>query len=451
MDFEKVCMMFTMQEPFYGILLSSMTRIPDHRMTTMGVTRSGNVFALHYNKDWFESLSVNTALELLKHEVLHIAFNHFDIWENKNPTPDVQKIRNIAADMEVNSYIDTSKVDVKIVTPDIYGWQGKLGTREYFSRLTKQQQEQQQQQQQDSQDNNSPLPKPSSAGQSDEDDEDFNDEEATDDDENEGENEGENKSSQNDSQNGSSSSGTGKGSKPQEELDEGLFDDHTIWPEDETPAEQEYTRNLVESLIQLAAEEVEKNHGPLPGEMLQRIEKIRQRPKPVTDWKRYFRRYLGNEFTDLIRKSKKRESKRFPDAAGNRHQRKSYILVAIDTSGSVCMPEYKEFFGQIKTLSETASFHVVECDSVIQHEYEFTGLIPETVHGHGGTDFQPVITLFNNNRRKYDALVYFTDGYSDIPNDTPKETLWVISSDGYQDRQRYKKNGASVVFIPKKQ
>ena len=221
--------------------------------------------------------------------------------------------------------------------------------------------------------------------------------------------------------------------------------------DDETPAEQEYTRNLVESLIQLAAEEVEKNRGTIPGEMLQKIEKIRQKPRPVTDWKRYFRRYLGNEFTDLIRKSKKRESKRFPDAAGNRHQRKSYILVAVDTSGSICMPEYKEFFGQIKTLSETASFHVVECDSTIQHEYEFTGLIPETVHGDGGTDFQPVITLFNNNRRKYDALVYFTDGYSDIPNDTPKETLWVISSDGNHDRQRYRKNGASVVFIPKKQ
>lgn len=443
MDFEKVCMMFTMQEPFYGILLSSMTRIPDHRMTTMGVTRSGNVFALHYNKDWFESLSINTALELLKHEVLHIAFNHFDIWENKNPTPDVQKIRNIAADMEVNSYIDTSKVDVNIVTPDIYGWDKRLGTREYFSRITKQQQEQQEQ---DSQDNNSPLPKPSSAGQSDEDD-DRNDEEE-DDNENEADDESEQENSQ---QTNNSSSSTGKSSKPQEELDEGLFDDHTIWPEDETPAEQEYTRNLVESLIQLAAEEVEKNHGTIPGEMLQKIEKIRQRPRPVTDWKRYFRRYLGNEFTDLIRKSKKRESKRFPDAAGNRHQRKSYILVAVDTSGSVCMPEYKEFFGQIKTLSETASFHVVECDSTIRHEYEFTGLIPETVHGGGGTDFQPVITLFNNNRRKYDALVYFTDGYSDIPSDTPKETLWVISSDGNHDRQRYRKNGASVVFIPKKQ
>ena len=226
------------------------------------------------------------------------------------------------------------------------------------------------------------------------------------------------------------------------------FDDHSRWPECENEQEVQELQQVIDDLIVNAAEDVEtKQTGTVPDFVKIRIEKIRKKPKPVADWRRYFRRYLGNEFTELIRKSKKRESRRFPDAAGNRHQRKSHILVAIDTSGSVCMPEYREFFGQIRTLNDKASFHVLECDTIIQHEYDFKGHIPETLHGHGGTSFQPPIDYFNKHRREYDALIYFTDGCGYIPNDTPKETLWVISSHGNHDRKRYLVNGAKAVFI----
>ena len=136
--------------------------------------------------------------------------------------------------------------------------------------------------------------------------------------------------------------------------------------------------------------------------------------------------------------------------AGNRKRRKSKILVAIDTSGSVSMPEYNEFFDQIRTLSQTANFRVLECDARIQFQYEFTGKQNQTLHGHGGTSFQPVIDFYNENRKDYDALVYFTDGEAPIPRDTPKNTLWVISSRGNKERSRYTVNGASVVFIPEK-
>lgn len=69
MDFEKICMMFTMQEPYYGIILSSMERIPDERIGTIGVSKYGNVFRLIYNPKFLESLNVDTILSLLKHEV----------------------------------------------------------------------------------------------------------------------------------------------------------------------------------------------------------------------------------------------------------------------------------------------------------------------------------------------------------------------------------------------
>ena len=234
-------------------------------------------------------------------------------------------------------------------------------------------------------------------------------------------------------------------------MKEGSFDDHSMWPDNMTEEEKENLNQVIDDMLVFAAEEVEKGCGSIPGELVGKITDIRNRkkPKPVADWKKYFRRYIGNEFSDLIKKSRKRESKRFPDAAGNRHKRKSHILVAIDTSGSVSMPEYREFFGQLRTMRKDVSFHVVECDTKIQFEYDFNGTIRDELHGGGGTDFQPPVDMYLANRRKFEGLVYFTDGGAPIPPNTPKETLWVVSSQGDHNRARYKVNGASVVFIPK--
>lgn len=440
MDFERICMMFTMQEPFYGIVLSSLLRKETPGLGTCGVGRSGNSFCLCYDKQWIESLPLDEALEVLKHETLHLCFNHFSLWDEDAKEPEEQKIRNIAADLEVNSYIRKDKLSEKAkqewLFADQFGWNEKEGTREYYSRLKQQQREEQEQQAQANQPN-----KPCNGGQ------------------------GGQQSNQQGNSSQSNNSGTSQnsGTAPQSAgsgnaksksfLDElKPMDDHSMWPKCDTKEQVENLQQLIDTMIDFAAEECEKGQGTIPGEIAGKVQSIRKKPKPVADWKRYFRRYLGNEFTEFIRKSKKRESRRFPDAAGNRHRRKSHILVAIDTSGSVSMPEYREFFGQIKTLTATADFHVVECDARIQHEYEFKGKPNETLHGGGGTDFQPVVDLYNKDKKKYDALVYFTDGYCDIPKDTPKDTLWVISSEGDQSsRQKYKVNGASVAFIPKKQ
>ena len=447
MDFEKICMIFTMQEPFYGILLSSMQRLPTKKIDTMGVTRSGGVFKLYYNPDFVAPLTVDQTLLLIKHEILHLAFNHFSLWDNR-ANEDIEHLRNISADMEVNSYLDEAAIqDLKGVTASMKGWEKCLGTKEYFKRLMDEAQQRQQQAQA-----NKPQ-QPCNGGQGGQ----QPDDELSDDGQQQTPQSGSPEMKQGQEQDGGTPSsqmpmngGFGQ-TVPQEMLDElKQMDDHSMWPQYDNKEEEQLVKDEINSLLDFAAQEVEKSCGNVPGEMKGRIEQIRKKPRPVTDWKRYFRRYLGNEFTDQIRKSKKRESKRFPDAAGNRHRRKSHILVAIDTSGSVSMPEYKEFMGQIRTLYDTATFHVLECDSSIQHEYDFKNRIPEELHGGGGTSFYPVTDYFHEHRKLYDALVYFTDGYSDIPKNTPKETLWVISSQGKQQRERYKVNGASVVFIPKK-
>lgn len=406
-------MLFSMREPYYGILLSAMERYPSKNIDTIGVTQSGNVFRLVYNPDFITPLPDATVLEILKHEVLHLAFNHFTLWEDEKESSHEQQLRNIAADLEVNCYIDVSQLGtLPALIPSKYGWRPQLGAREYY-RLLK---------------------------------------------ERELKNSAEKKASQNKQCGGSGDEDTEQEQQEDvidsEQKEPETFDDHSKWPDGDTEQEVETLKQQVEDLLVAAAEEVERSCGTVPGEMTDIIQTIRDRkkPKPVTNWKRYCRRYLGNAFSEMLRKSNKRRSKRFPDAAGTRKQRKSLILVAIDTSGSVSIQEYLEFFGQLKTLHDHADFHVVECDAAIQHEYDYRGRPNLKLHGMGGTSFQPVIDMYRQNIKKYDALVYFTDGYAAIPSNTPKETLWVISSTGDQsDRNKYMVNGCSAVFIPKKQ
>ena len=460
MDFEKICMLFTMQEPYYGILLSAMNRVPTNRIDTLAVTQSGNVFKLYYNPNFVGQFDVDTTIQLLKHEVLHCAFNHFTIWdgENKNDSEQMHQLRNIAEDLEVNSYLDRSKMQKEAggVWPEDLGYDKFEGTREYLKKLL-QKNKQQQQAKQPQMPCNGGL-----RGNSEDEEEASSSTQSQSQSQPQQQQQSQTQSQPSSSQcstNQQSSSSRGSGGSnsgddiSDEFLDEfNTFDDHSLWPKEQNDGIVEQMKQAVEDLLLMAEEECKKGRGTVPGEMVGRLEQIksRKKPKPVADWKRYCRRYLGNEFSEFIRKSKKRESRRFPDAAGNRHRRKSMILVAVDTSGSVSMPEYREFFGQIKTLTATSDFHVLECDSIIQYEYDFKGKPSEILHGGGGTDFSPVIEYYIKNKKKYDALVYFTDGYCDIPSNTPKETLWVISSNGDQsDRKKYKVNGASVAFIPK--
>lgn len=407
MDFEKVCTIFTMQEPYYGILLSAMDRYPTTETQTIGVRRSGNVFRLGYNPAFIEDKDLPTMMALLKHETLHLALNHLTLWDETNCTEEEHFLHNLAGDLEANCYIDFS--NTKGITPQLpekFGWDRSLGTMEYYKRLSQLMPPQQQQQA------NKPQ-KPCDGGL------------------------GGNSSSQLDQQ--------------MKQYEDDAMDDHSMWPKGMTEEQQLDMKQAIDDLCVFAAEEVEKGCGKIPGEMVDRITAIREKkkPKPVTDWKKHFRRYIGNEFSDQVKKSRKRESMRFPDAAGNRHKRKSHILVAIDTSGSVSMPEYREFFGQLRTMKDI-TFHVVECDAEIQYEYDFNGTIREKLHGGGGTSFYPPIKMYLDNRKKYEGIVYFTDGECSVPNITPKETLWVISSKGSKDRQKFSKNGAKVLFIPPK-
>ena len=148
MDFDRICTIFTLQEPYYGILLSAMDRTPTMMIPTMGVCRSGNVFKLLYNPHFIADKDLETMIAYLKHEVLHIAFNHFSIWPEKAKSNAEHDLRNLAEDLEINGYIDFSKADPNgLYFPKDFGWQNRLGTMEYYKRVVKMDEENKKKQQ----------------------------------------------------------------------------------------------------------------------------------------------------------------------------------------------------------------------------------------------------------------------------------------------------------------
>lgn len=180
--------------------------------------------------------------------------------------------------------------------------------------------------------------------------------------------------------------------------------------------------------------------------MKEYVDKLFKVKPSIFNWKAYFRRLLGFAIDVFVKKSHRKISKRFDGAAGIKLKHKHDILVAIDTSGSVSTKELKDFISEIYHIWKAgAGVDVIECDAKIYRIYPFKGTFDGTFTGRGGTDFKPVIDYYNQCRKQYSTLVFFTDGYA--PTDTfkvMKQMIWVITSNGNRNN-RYP--GYSM-FIP---
>lgn len=227
-------------------------------------------------------------------------------------------------------------------------------------------------------------------------------------------------------------------------------DDHSQWKKDFNEcsnAEKQLIQNQINGQIKVAAEQTIKMQGTIPAELKVLVDEL-FKPKPrVFDWKSYFRRMLGSIYDINIKKTRRKESIRFPESAGIKHKKKVSILIAVDTSGSVSNEELKDFFSEITYIYKTgARITILECDADISANYEYTGKWTGEIHGRGGTNFQPVIDYYRKNKKNYAALVYFTDGECRIPSNVPRDTIWVITSAGNHD----KTYPGRTLFIPSK-
>jgi predicted metal-dependent peptidase len=207
--------------------------------------------------------------------------------------------------------------------------------------------------------------------------------------------------------------------------------DHPTWDEFEelTEAEKRLVEKQIEYQIKEIADQTQKRRGTIPGELAEIIDRLTNIPPPKFDWRGYLRRFVGNSSIVYTKKMRRKYNKRYSENPGLKIKFKNHILVGVDTSGSVSSSELEEFRNELCHMHKTGhKITVAQCDARLADVKEFNPKKDWEINGRGGTSFQPVVNHFNENKNRYTALIYCTDGEAPAPVECPKNTLWCLSS-----------------------
>ena len=386
-----------LKEPFYGLFLIGLNKELSKGIQTACVAKEGINLKLVVNPEYFEKQDTSTRVAILKHEMLHVAFQHLNMFDDFSD----KKLLNVAADLEINQYISK---EMKGET-----WEGldikdgefmgvklplKAGTRVYYDLLQKELDEYDK--------NNNPS------------------------------NEGD--VNQNEDGQGS---GDGMGSSNQsfaEWFRQGGSDgEHTLWEEFEnlSEAEKKLIQKQIDHQLKEVASQTQRNRGTIPGELSEYIDKLFEKHEAVIDWKQYLRRFGTRSMKIETKKTRKKPNIRFGAGPAIKIKPKRSTLVAIDTSGSVSEQDLIEFFNEIDCIHKTGTaVTIMECDSYVHRTYQYSGKTDVLrVSGRGGTSFDPVMEEIFKAPGKYQNLIYLTDGFAPAPQRVPMiPILWVINS-----------------------
>lgn len=406
-----------LKEPFYGFLLIMLNKVWNNRaVKTAAVAKHTINYQLVIDEKFWESLSNDHRMGVLKHELLHIGFFHLTNWHKYRD----KKLANIAMDMEINQYISESwlpsaemskeefdeaynelanqiksdyeneiitaeecveKLRAEIPARPILikdysdlNLEERAGTRYYYNKLKEAK----------------------------------------------------------DRKDQTGSSGDSNYDKLCDQMDaEGDPCDHGLWEEFDnlSEAEEKLIEKQVNNILRAAAELTKKKRGTVPGELAGYILEMDNIPPPKFDWRGYIRRFTGTSTKVFTRKLRRKLNKRYDQNPGLKIKKKQHMLLGVDTSGSVSDDELREFMTEIHHIYNTGvNVTIVQCDSAIVSIDEYKGKWDQQKFGgRGGTSFDPVIEYFNANTKKYTSLVYFTDGEAWTTLKPKGRSLWVLS------------------------
>jgi predicted metal-dependent peptidase len=375
-DVIKISKNLLYDQPFYGSVLLSLQKEINKKCDTAGVGLNGVMYKLLINPDFWSKLTDNHKKGLLIHELGHIVNFHLTNYKHlKN-----HKIANIAMDIYINQHIPNNLLPPGGCTYDKFNVPKGLSTNEYYDLLID----------------------PSN----------------------------QNQTCQNALQamcNGESQCQDNNGQSMQ--VPEHDWEDIT----EASDAVQKIVQKSTEQMLSQVVKEVKQsNPGSIPGGLEELLDALSKIEPPKFNWRAYVRRFVGTSTKSWSNKTRRKKSKRFTGMPGLREKFYSNILVAIDTSWSVSIDDLKEFQNELVHLHKTGhDLHIVLCDTKINDQFKFNPRKPLSVEGRGGTDFQPVIDLYNKNLRKYSCLIYLSDGEAHAPENARGNILWVHGSNHY--------------------
>jgi len=398
------------KEPFYGFFLIMLNKVWNNRIPTAGVSKNGINYQLTINEDFWQGMTDNHRIGILKHELLHIAYFHLSMYFN---FPD-RKLANIAMDMEINQYIDKGYLPGDEYTKEQYENLKKSITDKIDSGALSLE---------DAVNEISKLPQ---RGIMIEDYPELNLDlkagcryyydklkEAKDKKEKDG------------------SSGCPNFDQLCDQMESGDgIPDHSTWEDFEnlSEAEKKIVQQQLDRLLSEAAEQTVKKRGSVPGNIEKHLLELANIEKAKFNWRAYIRRFTGVSTRIFTKKLRRKENKRYSDNPGLKIKMRQHMLLAIDTSGSVSDDELLEFMNEIHHIHKTGvDITIIQCDTVIRSIEPYNGKNQIKVGGRGGTEFDPVLDYYNQNLKKYTSLVYFTDGEWHTSVKPKSPVLWVLS------------------------
>lgn len=396
MEIERAFKRLLVKSPFYGLFCLSLPKEVTTKIPTLCVMKEGINCKLCINPDFWKNYTDDEQISLLEHELSHVALQHMFMSSSFSDP----KLFNVSADCEVNSYIENLPKDA--MTASALGRQlgvsleNGLGTKKYYEAIQsylsqKQQANAQNPQkpcnggmgenssQQDNQQEQQESLRSSSPSDADSDDSDKKKEKE--------ENKPSKKQDETAQEEPKESGGRQESEYPEDIGEFRQMDSHSTWKDFKNlpEANKQLITNNLNSILKATAEQVEKSRGTIPANLVEKINKLKEKKPEVFNWKAYFRRMLGSIYDVNIRSTRRKESKRFAGSAGIQHRKKVSILVAVDTSGSVSQGELQEFFSEIDYVYKAgARVTILQCDTRINSIEEYDGKnIPE-IKGRGG-------------------------------------------------------------------
>ena len=224
-----------------------------------------------------------------------------------------------------------------------------------------------------------------------------------------------------------------------------------LWQEDENAQKQ------IDDKIKKA--DIENGWGETGGNL---VRTLQEQADFSFDYRRALTRFRANIVSVNRRLTRMKPSRRYGFAAmGSRYERKADILIAVDVSGSITDESFARFYKAIKNfffLKIIENIDLIFFDVNLKNTkpVKFTkNLNLSEIIGRGGTNFQPPIDYFMENRNRYSGMIIFTDGEGDVPKVSGaignSSILWILDSRLAYEKSRWwidKLQGSSATYLP---
>ena len=322
----------------------------------------------------FASFPLDQRLGILKHEMLHILYNHIGRREDRDHNG-----FNISSDCAINQQIERQHLPEWVILPDQFPGKSvpsNLTAEQYYELLPKEYKD------------------GSDGGQC----------------------------------QGSGSQGNGPGN--------GQLGDHGKWAESE--GDKELQDDIAKNMIERSISNTQKVRGNLPSQVSDWLALVTRKRevnwknvlRSIVGNKR-----VGSKRT-LLRRDRRLPN--FEWIKGRTKDRKFDLLLVSDVSGSVSDTALTALWGEVRHICDVTNtpVHLIQVDTrpcKPEQLKKNTRTIERKACG--GTILHPALEMAEKHKLEYQAIVVTTDGYLDRDDvqrfkDTGKRVIWLIEADG---------------------